>query len=51
MSSGLAVVLVALGGFFLGGAWSLRRQQRPWWAQAVVPAFGMLCVVGGVLNL
>jgi len=51
MSSWAPVLLVAFGGFLIGGAWSVRRQRRPAWITAVVAALGVLCVVAGVLYL
>jgi hypothetical protein len=46
-----AVLVLAFGGFLLGGAWSLRQQRRPWWAVAVTALLGVMFMVGGVLNL
>jgi hypothetical protein len=47
----VAILVLALGGFLLGGAWSLRQQHRAWWAIGVTAVLGVLFVVGGVLNL
>jgi hypothetical protein len=46
-----AILVLAFGGFLLGGAWSLRQQHRPVLAVAVTALLGVLFVVGGVLNL
>jgi hypothetical protein len=45
------VVLLALGGLLLGGAYSLLRQGSTKPLAAVVGGLGLLSVVGGVLWL
>ena len=47
----MSVLMIALGGFFLGGTWALHQQKRPWWAQGLALAFAVLCIVAGVLYL
>ena len=49
--STLAVVLMGLGGILLGGAWSLRQQERSWVAVAVFAVLGLGLVAAGVLYL
>jgi len=45
------ILLFALGGVLVGGAWSLHAQSRPWPAVAVVGLLGLGCVVAGSLYL
>ena len=49
--STFAVVLMGLGGILLGGAWSLRQQERSWVTVAVFALLGLGLVVAGVLYL
>jgi hypothetical protein len=51
MSSSLPILLMAVGGFLLGGAWSVHQQKRPWWVVAIVVALAVMFVVAGVLYL
>jgi hypothetical protein len=44
----LPVVLCALGGILLGGAWSLRSQGASKAAIVVVAILGLLALAGGV---
>jgi hypothetical protein len=44
----LPVVLCALGGILLGGAWSLRGQGAKPAAVVVVALLGLLALAGGV---
>jgi hypothetical protein len=45
----LAVVLCAVGGVLLGGAWSLRSQGAGRPAIVAVAVLGVLALAGGVL--
>ncbi len=45
----LAVVLCAVGGVLIGGAWSLRGQGAGRPAIVVVALLGVLALAGGVL--
>lgn len=36
-----AFITLFLGGMVLGGAWSLHRSGRPWWAVLLVAALGL----------
>ncbi|MBF9133579.1 hypothetical protein I0C86_32275 [Plantactinospora sp. S1510] len=47
----LPVVLFALGGVLIGGAWSLHRQGAPRGALWIVGALAVLATAGGVLWL
>ncbi len=51
MSSSLPILLLAVGGFLFGGAWSVRQQRRPWWVVAIVAGLAVMFVVAGVLYL
>lgn len=51
MNTGFAILFLAVGGFLLGGAWSLNRQHKSVVAQAVVGVLGVLALVAGVLYL
>jgi hypothetical protein len=44
----MPVVMFALGGIMLGGAWSLRGQGASKVAVVVVALLGLLAVAGGV---
>jgi hypothetical protein len=45
------VLLLALGGFLLGGAYSLHSQHKPVLLVVLVAVLGVLAVVGGVVWL
>jgi hypothetical protein len=47
----VAVALLALAGFLLGGAWSMRRQGASGSVVAVLAVSGVLAAVAGVLRL
>jgi len=51
VNGAMPVVLLALAGFLLGGAYSLRKQDRPVRVVVTVAAAGALCLVAGVLYL
>jgi hypothetical protein len=51
VTSAMAIVLLGAAGFGLGGAYSLFKQRKPWWAVAVVSVFSILCLVAGLLYL
>jgi hypothetical protein len=51
VSSVLPVMLFALGGVLLGGAWSLRRQGAPLAAALVLALLAVLALVAAVLRL
>ena len=44
-----AVLLIVLGGFLLGGAYSLRSQKAPLAATIVVLVAGLLALAAGIL--
>jgi hypothetical protein len=51
VNTGLAILFLAVGGFLLGGAFSLNRQHRSVVSQVVVGLLGLLSAVAGVLYL
>ncbi|MBE1492333.1 hypothetical protein [Plantactinospora soyae] len=51
MGAVLPVLLFALGGVLIGGAWSLHRQGAPRGALLIVGALALLATAGGVLYL
>jgi len=51
MGAVLPVLLFALGGVLIGGAWSLHRQGAPRRVLWIVGALAVLATVGGVLWL
>ena len=44
----LPILMLALGGFFVGGAWSFRKQRNTvgFW---IVMVMAVVCVVSGIL--
>ena len=51
MSSVLSVVFFGLGGFLLGGAYSLQRQDKSLFVVVVLAVAGVLCGLVGVFYL
>ncbi|MER7168371.1 hypothetical protein ABT336_20180 [Micromonospora sp. NPDC000207] len=51
MDSVLPMLLLALGGVLVGGAWSLHRQGAPRSAVVIAGVLAVLATVGGVLYL
>ncbi|GGK22901.1 hypothetical protein GCM10010124_14320 [Pilimelia terevasa] len=51
MSQILPVLLMALAGVLLGGAWSLRRQQAPTYNVVLFAVLALVALGGGVLWL
>ncbi len=49
MTEFLPILLLAFGGFLLGGVFSLRKKSVP--AAVIMGIFAVACVVGGVLWL
>lgn len=45
-----SILLVALGGLLIGGAWSLHQQGAPVWLRVAVAACGVMAVVAGILT-
>ncbi|WP_168199798.1 hypothetical protein [Citricoccus sp. SGAir0253] len=45
-----STLLIALGGLLLGGAWSLRTQKAPVWAQAGFVACAVLAIIAGFVT-
>jgi hypothetical protein len=51
VNTGLAILFLGIGGFLLGGAFSLNRQHKPFGAQAVLGVLGVLSATVGALYL
>ena len=51
MSTALTVVLFALGGVLIGGAWSMRQQGASVVAQGLFGILALLSVTAGALRL
>ena len=49
MSQILAILLIGIGGFLVGGVLSVRRQSIP--AAVLIGLFSAGCIIGGVLWL
>ncbi len=49
MTEFLPILLLAFGGFLLGGVFSLRKKSVP--AAVIMGIFAVACVLGGVLWL
>jgi hypothetical protein len=45
----MSIVLLAIAGLLLGGAWSLQRQGKPKVAVGIVGALAVLALIAGLL--
>jgi hypothetical protein len=51
VNTGLAILFLAVGGFLLGGVWSMHQQDKSLVVQVVLAVLGVLSAVVGVLYL
>jgi hypothetical protein len=47
----MAVLLLVIGGFFLGGAYSFYSQRKGWLLTSLLALFAVGCIVAGALRL
>lgn len=47
----MALLLLVVGGFLLGGAYSFYSQRKSWVLTTLIAVLAVLCIIAGVLRL